>query len=323
MGLSHNMSKLNSGIILKGVGGAYDVFCGDRAYVCTARGIFRKNGITPLPGDNVEFQIDETQESAGNIVEIKDRETFLHRPLVANVQQLLVVFTLNIPPPDFFLIDKMLLNAYMNKLNVIICVNKCDLSFDESLLDEITGFEQAGYKIIHTSIRDREGYDELFAAMVDKTTVFAGQSGVGKSTILNALIDREYMKTGKMSQRIKRGKHTTRHVELVALVNKGYNDCGRMDKGNDQRSVGYIVDSPGFSNFDVGMADYRTLDRGYPEFLPYINKCKFKECSHIHEPFCEVRNALDGGLLHEGRYNRYVQLYGQFKETYENRFKKQ
>ncbi|MCL2164275.1 MAG: ribosome small subunit-dependent GTPase A [Oscillospiraceae bacterium] len=291
------------GKIIKGVAGSYDVLCDGVLYVCSARGIFRKEGVTPLPGDNVEFAIDEKQERIGSIMRILERESSLSRPPVANVQQLLIVLTLSSPPPDFILVDKMLISAMINKLALIICVNKCDMASHEEFQEEIRGYERAGYRVVRTTIEDRSGYEALLPELCDRITIFAGQSGVGKSTILNAIIDRDHMEVGSMSQRIKRGKHTTRHVELVALK------CG-----------GYIIDSPGFSTFDFGIEDYRTLDRFYPEFSQYAGGCRFNECSHIHEPDCQVRIALGNGELHRGRYDRYAELYGQYKEAYDKKY---
>jgi ribosome biogenesis GTPase len=271
--------------------------------VCTARGIFRKDRVTPLPGDNVEFEIDVSQELIGNIINIKNRVSALHRPQVANAQQLLIVLTLSAPPPDFLLADKMLVNAAVNRMQSIICVNKCDLDGSAEFEREIEGYGQAGYKVIHTSIGDKSGYDGLLAELDDRITIFAGQSGVGKSTIFNAVIDRDYMKVGNMSRKIKRGKHTTRHVELVAL-----------------RNGGYITDTPGFSVFDFLIKEYRSLDRYYPEFAPYIGECRFKECSHIHEPLCKVMEAVENGALHRGRYSRYTQLYGLYKDAHDKKY---
>ena len=292
------------GKIIKGVGGLYSVIDGEWLYLCSAKGIFRKDGITPLPGDEVRYEPDSLQQGYGSIHEIFERRSALVRPPVSNVDQLLIVVTLNAPPPDLLLVEKLILSALTNNITPILCINKSDLPMDDVLLEEMRGFEQAGFETVYTSVNETSAKERLVKILTGKTTILAGQSGVGKSTLFNALLARDHMEVGNMSRRIARGKHTTRHVELVRLV------CG-----------GYLVDSPGFSAFEFKVENYRELDLCYPEFAPYLGDCRFKECSHIHEPECAVLEARRAGKLHDGRYRRYIELYRTYQTAHKKRYR--
>ena len=293
------------GKIIKGVGGLYSVVCEDKTYFCSARGVFRKQEITPLPGDEVEFEIDSLQKEYGSIQVIKERRSLLIRPAVSNVELLLIVLTLNAPLPDFILTDMLILNAIANAVTPVICVNKTDLPAPEDLRREITGYQNAGFQTVFTTIEKNRGYDQLLELLKGKTTIFAGQSGVGKSTLFNGILECEHMPIGSMSQKINRGRHTTRHVELVKT-----------------KSDGYIIDSPGFSSFNYEVENYRELDRYYPEFQALSGQCRFKECSHIHEPECVVLDELEAGRIHLGRHRRYVELYKKYKEMDDKKYLK-
>ena len=286
-----------SGIIIKGIGGFYYVKTDDGVIECKARGVFRKEEITPLPGDRVSITILDPDKKKGSIDSISPRDSQLIRPAVANVNQVAVVAAVKSPQPDFLLLDKLLLTSAMKNINVFICINKIDLDEEGSGERIIEAYGKAGYRVILLSSKIKIGFDSLKEALKDNVTVFAGQSGVGKSTILNGIMNAWVMQTGDISERIERGKHTTRHAELVEL------EFG-----------GYVVDTPGFSSFELADVKYNELELYYPEFESHLNKCKFTGCSHISEPGCCVKEAFENGLIDMGRYDRYKHLYNSLKD---------
>lgn len=294
-----------SGVILKGIGGFYYVQSGGAVYECKARGIFRKNEITPLPGDEVEFTVQDEDKKQGSIDSILPRKTLLARPSVANVDQLVAVIAVQAPEPDFLLLDKLLVTAEREGVNAVICINKIDL--DESgecgrIEREYAG---AGFRMIPASSPAGIGLDELKDALKGRITVFAGQSGVGKSTLLNRIMDSFVMKTGTLSGKIERGRHTTRHAELVPL-----------EEG------GYLVDTPGFSSFELTGIEYSRLQDYYGEFSGIAGECRFSGCSHISEPDCAVKAAVTKGAIGTGRYERYIALYALLKQLDDTKYKK-
>lgn len=291
------------GIITKGIGGFYYVKSRNEIYECKARGIFRKDDFAPLPGDLVSISVTDESKKTGNIEEIHTRDSRLVRPAVANVNQVAVVIAVKSPSPDFILLDKLLITASIKNIGVIICINKIDL--DEEYIKIAEAYSKAGYNVITLSSKKDIGFDCLKECLKGKTTVFAGQSGVGKSTILNRILNSWVMQTGEISERIERGKHTTRHAELLELENGGY-----------------IVDTPGFSSFELSDIRYDQLELHYPEFAGYINKCRFTGCSHISEPGCSVKDALERGLIDGERYRRYVSFYSLLKQNKEYKSKK-
>jgi ribosome biogenesis GTPase / thiamine phosphate phosphatase len=296
--------NLPSGIIIKGIGGFYYVKAENGIYECKARGIFRKDETIPLPGDRVIISVIEEEKKIGSLDEIMPRESHLIRPAVANVNQIAVVLAIKSPSPDFMLLDKLLITAESERLHVIICINKIDLCENLELEKILKAYNKTGYKIISLSSKKDYGFDELRAALDKRITVFAGQSGVGKSTILNRIMNYQVMQTGKVSEKIKRGKHTTRHAELVELV-----------------SGGYVVDTPGFSSFELMELNHENLELYYPEFDAYLNKCRFTGCSHISEPSCSIKEALSNGDISAERYQRYVELYNFLKHQESNIYK--
>lgn len=292
------------GLIIKGVGGLYLVESNNRFYNCKVRGIFRIRDITPLPGDFVGFAVTNEKLSEGWIEEIKERKNFFERPPVANVNMMAIVISANSPAPDFLLVDKLLLSARKNDIEPVIIINKTDLADKKSIsiIEEI--FKGAGCTIIPMSKITKEGYETLHKELVGKNTVFEGQSGVGKSTILNNIIDSRVMETGEISSRIQRGRQTTRHVQLLPLI------CG-----------GYVVDTPGFSSFLLEGIRYDELSWLYPEFEKLQGQCRFNGCNHINEPDCSIKNAVKAGEISSIRYNCYNRLFGELKEQYEKRYK--
>ncbi len=294
-----------SGIILKGIGGFYYVLSENKTYECKARGIFRKNEITPLPGDRVDFSVIDEDKKTGSLDGIMPRTSLLTRPAVANVNQVAIVIAVKSPPLDFMLLDKLLVTAARENIKPVICLNKLDLDGGNEHSEIEETYRNAGYSFILTSNRTGEGLDELESILKSNITVFAGQSGVGKSTLLNSIMKNLVMQTGGLSQKTDRGKHTTRHAELVPL------ECG-----------GFVVDTPGFSSFELEDIDKDELQLYFPEFGGLAGECRFAGCCHIKEPDCKVKDSVSSGLIDTGRYDRYVELFGYLKQLSDNKYKK-
>lgn len=273
------------GTIIKGIGGFYYVRTDDGIIECRARGVFRKDGITPMIGDNAEIKIIKDK---GNIEKIYERKNFLIRPAVANIDILAAAAACRDPEPDMALLDKMLINAEAAGIEPVICINKTDLSSPE-VIKEI--YKNTGYKIFCVSAEKREGFDELSEYIRNKTTAFSGLSGVGKSSIMN-IITENFMQTGSIS-RISRGRHTTRHIELIPLAEGGY-----------------VLDTPGFSSMEINM-EAEKLYGHFPEMRGRV--CRFRGCSHISEPDCGVREALSAGEISQSRYENYKEFYNYLK----------
>ena len=292
------------GVIIKGVGGLYTVNTNEGRFACRARGIFRKDEITPLVGDKVLIRIVDKSLKEGYIHSILIRRNELVRPKVTNVDQVCLVFSCEEPSPDFDLIDSIILSCLEKNINVVLCENKIDLDKADYKDRYIRPYKSAGFETFMISALDMTDFKKLIESFQDNITVFAGQSGVGKSSIINNIMQSEVMETGKISERNKRGKHTTRHTELIELKNGGY-----------------IIDTPGFSNFELNDIEYTFLDEFYPEFEEYLYKCKYSGCSHIHEPGCKIIEAVKSGKIDKGRYDRYVLIYNKLKVKDENKYK--
>ena len=289
------------GKIMKGIAGFYYVYTKQGLVECKARGIFRKEQIKPLVGDLVEVEITEDTEAApempaGNIVEILPRSNELVRPAVANVDQALVIFAIVKPDPNYNLLDRFLINMKKQSLPCVICFNKKDLASEQEKGELLAAYEGCGYRVIFESGTAGEGFSELAKCLEGKTTVLAGPSGVGKSTIVNRLYPQANMETGEISRKIERGKHTTRHAQLFAL---GKNT--------------FICDTPGFTSLSIGDMEKEELCGYYAEFAPCEENCRFRGCSHIREPSCGVRQALAEGRISRVRYDNYVLLYEELK----------
>jgi len=285
------------GIIIRGVGGNYYVDIGKKLVECRARGLFRLKNIKPLVGDKVLIRLTEEDENQGYIEEIKERTNEMVRPPVANAEQLLIFFAVTNPEPSFLLLDKLLIAAETNNLKPIICFNKCDLA-NETLKKEYENiFVNTDYRIVFTSKNEEGSLNELKNILKDKLTVFSGPSGVGKSSIMNAVQPDFQLKTGEISDKLKRGKHTTRHAEIY-----------KLDSG------GYVVDTPGFSSFELeGIGEY-DLKEFYPEIKKYDSGCRFADCLHYKEPNCVIKNAVDDGLISQTRYNNYLRLLEEIRK---------
>lgn len=286
------------GIITKGVGGNYYVDIGNKIIECRARGLFRLKNIKPLVGDFCFIRITEEDENTGYIEEIKERTNEIKRPPVANVQQLVIIFSIKNPQPSFLLLDKLLIAAKSNNLQPVICINKSDLVNEEEKENIISIFKNTGYKIIFTSKYDEDSLRNLKDILKDKLNVFSGPSGVGKSSLMNAIEPGFYLEIGEISEKSKRGKHTTRHAEIFKLS-----------------FGGYVVDTPGFSSFELEGIDEYSLKNYYPEIVKYDEGCKFLDCLHYKEPDCVIKEAVNNGLISEARYNNYIKLLEQIKSN--------
>ena len=283
------MTKRAEGRIVRSLSGFYDVQTGDGLVTCRARGILRKEGNSPLTGDLVEITV---ERGKGMVEKILPRKNKFIRPAVANIDTL-VVFAANVNPvTEPYLIDRVAAIAGDQNVQVVLCVNKCDL---DPALDLVRIYEHAGFTVICTSAETGEGVDQLRQAVSGKLAAFTGNSGVGKSSILNRLAPELNLATGEVSEKLGRGRHTTRHVELYYL-------------GEDT----YVADTPGFSSFDTDQMDVilkENLQYAFPDFGAYIGKCRFDDCSHRKEPDCAVRAALEAGEIEKSRYDSYLKLY--------------
>ena len=286
------------GRIVKALSGFYYVDVGEaEAITCRARGKFRHQKITPLVGDLVE--ITRTEEHAGMVDAIEPRRNEFSRPAVANIDQLVIIASGAIPVTDPFLIDRMTTIAQAKECQSVICFNKCDLD----RADEMAAvYQQAGFLTLQVSAETGEGLDDLRTVIAGKVSAFTGNSGVGKSSILNALYPGFSLQVGQVSEKLGRGRHTTRHVELFS--------CGGT----------YVADTPGFSSFDVDRMELirkEKLAEGFQEFHPYLGECRFVGCSHTKEKGCAVLAALKEGKIPPSRHQSYLRLYEQAKELKE------
>lgn len=291
------------GKIVKGIAGFYYVYARKdteaygHIYECKAKGIFRKENIKPLVGDNVALDILDEESRTGNIARILPRSSELIRPAVANIDQALVIFAIVKPEPNFNLLDRFLIMMERQGLESIICFNKQDIASKEEKEELKRAYESCGYKVLFVSALENEGMEELYALLKGKTTAVAGPSGVGKSSLINRLSPGANMEIGDISRKIERGKHTTRHSEIIAL----YADT-------------YIMDTPGFTSLKLFHMEKEEIKAYYPEFAAYEPCCRFAGCAHISEPDCSVKEALAAGKISKVRYHNYKLLYEELRE---------
>ena len=286
-----------NGKIIKGIGGFYYVDTENGLYECRARGIFRKNKITPLVGDRVSINVVDEENKKGVVEEIEERDTELVRPPIANVDKALIVFAIKNPSPNLSLLDRFIVLAEKENLEIVIVFTKVDLDTDGELLDELKDiYEASGYKVIPVSNKLKLNIDKIKEELKGNTVVFAGPSGVGKSSLLNEVDKNFELKTGEVSDKIKRGKHTTRHAELLKL------ECGGM-----------VADTPGFSSLILDDIDESELKEYFIEFDKY-DECRFgSRCIHENEPSCAVKEAVENRAIPKKRYESYIQLLNEIR----------
>lgn len=286
------------GKIIKGIGGFYYIHVPQKGvYECRAKGIFRNQKKKPLVGDNVRIDIIDEEKKVGNVVEILQRQNELIRPAVSNVDQAMVIFAAAKPSPNLNLLDRFIIMMEQQGVDTIICFNKLDVVTKEEKERLNHTYANCGYTVVFASAKEEVGLDEIKQLLEGKTTVLAGPSGVGKSTIINLLHPKANMETGSISEKIERGKHTTRHSELFFV--------------NDST---YIFDTPGFSSLYIDGIEKEELRDYFTEFEEYEPMCRFQGCVHINEPNCAVKEALSEGKISSSRYENYLAIYEEIKE---------
>ncbi|CEH35437.1 ribosome small subunit-dependent GTPase A [Romboutsia lituseburensis] len=286
-----------NGQIIKGIGGFYYVDTQVGLYECRARGIFRKQKVTPLVGDRVAISVVDEENKKGVIEEINKRDTELVRPPIANVNKALIVFAIKNPKPNLSLLDRFIVLAEKEGLEIVIILTKADLD-DENILDEVKStYELSGYKVIPVSNKTKLNIDKVKDELAGNVVVFAGPSGVGKSSLLNEIDKNFKLQTGEVSDKIKRGKHTTRHAELLKL------ECGGM-----------VADTPGFSSLTLDDISETELKEFFIEFDEF-DDCRFgSRCIHEKEPSCAVKEAVERGKISKKRYDSYIQLLNEIRQ---------
>ena len=301
-----------TGRIVKGIGGFYYVRVdrGDeeagKIYECHARGIFRKEKKRPLVGDRVRIERVTGEEGLiGSIEEIFPRKNELIRPEASNVDQAIIVFAIRSPEPNLTLTDSFIIQMVMQDIPVILLFNKKDLADEETMKTMLDAYASSGVKCLAVSAKNEEDLKLIAEDLKGKISILAGPSGVGKSTILNAFCPDAGMETGEIGKKSKRGKHTTRHSELFLISSLSDGDAAEDS---------YIMDTPGFTSFNVPDMSGSVLKAYYPEFFPCEGKCRFNECSHTHEPDCAVKDAVESGSINKIRYMNYKCLYKELSE---------
>lgn len=286
------------GRIIKGIAGFYYVAAeSGRIYECKAKGVFRKDRKKPLVGDRVFMDIVDDKTQTGNVTELLERRNELLRPAVANVDQALVIFAATNPEPNFGLLNRFLVYLESEGIPAVICFNKSDLVGEFERNELRAAFCGSPYPVLFTCAKTGEGIDELKKCLSGKVSTMAGPSGVGKSSLINCLQEKTVMETGAVSKKLGRGRHTTRHVQLLPL-----------DKET------YIFDTPGFSSLELAQLGERDITDAFPEIAAYSGKCRFPDCVHIREPGCKCKEAVDNGRISKSRYESYVSLFEACKE---------
>ena len=291
------------GKIIENISNLYKVEVNKEIYEATARGKFKKDEISPVVGDNVEIQVINEQEKKAVINKIEERDVYIKRPKLANISQIVLVLSSKHPKPDLLMLDKQLAFAELMGIKAIIVLNKIDLDKDKSfgMIKEI--YQDIGYTIIETEAKNKKGIEKLNEYLKDNINAFSGNSGVGKSTLINAIFNNEMTQEGEISKRNRRGKNTTTATKLYEIDNNTY-----------------IADTPGFSTFDISEIASKDLYKYFREFKEYEKQCEFVGCTHIKEENCGIKKALKDGKINKNRYERFCKIYNELKEKEERKW---
>lgn len=293
---------MNQGIIIENISNIFKIICENELYTCDARGKLKKEDIKPVVGDKVNFEITKLEEKTGVIEEILPRENYIKRPKIANINQMVLVISSKMPKPDLLMLDKQLAFAEYMNIKPVIVINKIDLS--KEIAEEIKEqYKFTNYEIIETNAKENIGIHELRNVLKNKISVFSGNSGVGKSTLLNDLFEDNLTLEGKISSKNKRGKNTTTTVKLYELEENTF-----------------IADSPGFSTFDIYEIETTNLSEYFVEFKEHIKNCEFVGCTHIKEEKCGIKQALKENKISQNRYERYIKIYEELKDREEHKW---
>ena len=291
------------GIIIENISNLYKIKAQNKIYEAIARGKFKQNEITPVVGDNVEIEILDEENKKAVIEEIGKRKVYIKRPKLANITQIIFVVSSKDPKPDLLMLDKQLAFAEFLKINSVIVLNKTDLDKKEEFKEIKQIYEKIGYKVIITDAKKKQGIEELKAEMKNNINAFSGNSGVGKSTLINGIFDKDITEEGEISKRNKRGKNTTTSIKLYEIDDNTY-----------------IADTPGFSTFDISEIESKNLEKYFREFKENIINCEFVGCTHIKEENCGIKMAKEEGKIDISRYNRFCKIYNELKEREERRW---
>ena len=300
----HREKHRMTGKIVKGIAGFYYVdVVGSGIYECKAKGIFRKEGVKPLVGDLAEIEVLDPEKRTGNLVDLLPRKNELIRPAVANVDQALIVFALKDPEPNHLLLDRFLVMLEQKGIPAVICFNKKDLADEADLAAWQEIYRNTGYRLLFLSAREEKDLQKVRTLLKDKVSVVAGPSGVGKSTLINQLQENVRMETGEISRKLQRGKHTTRHAQLITIAENTY-----------------IFDTPGFTSLYTDGMEKEDLKQYFPEFETVTEPCRFLGCVHRNEPDCAVKTAVKEGRISRERYRNYKYLFDELNEKEKRRY---
>lgn len=290
------------GKIIENISNLYKVEANREIYEATARGKFKNENQTPVVGDNVEIAITDKEKHIAVIEKIMPRKVYIKRPKLANITQIVFVLSSKHPKPDLLMLDKQLAFAEFLGIKSVIVLNKIDLDQKEEFKKIKAIYEKIGYPVIETTAKEKKGIDALIKILKNNINAFSGNSGVGKSTLINGIFDREITKEGEISKRNKRGKNTTTSIKLYEI---------------EQNT--YIADTPGFSTFDISEIEYNELEKYFKEFREDIKNCEFVGCTHIKEEKCGIKNAIQEGKISQDRYDRFCKIYEELKQIKERR----
>ncbi|MBQ2937961.1 MAG: ribosome small subunit-dependent GTPase A [Clostridia bacterium] len=285
------------GLIIENISNLYKIKTENKIYEANARGKLKKDEIVPVVGDNVKIEILDEENNKAVIEKILPRTTYIKRPKMSNITQIILVISSKNPKPDLLLLDKQLIFAEYLGITPIIVLNKTDLDKKKDFKEIESVYEKIGYKVIKTVAKEEQGIQELIQALKNNINAFSGNSGVGKSTLINAIFKANVTQEGDISQRNQRGKNTTTSTKLYEI---------------DENT--YIADTPGFSTFDISEIEYKNLDRYFKEFNKFIESCEFVGCTHIKEENCGIKQALENGEINKSRYERFCKIYDELKE---------